>query len=179
MFFQKTYKKRVSRAKIELRYKFVYWAKFHGLLDEMVTHKLDYIPESWFVVGFSSLQNSWIYDTHSLAESAYADLPKLPLSLTEMQADYDLVPASQRNVMRVQHEYARMFGLKVPYKTRKESQEFLFTFNGITFLHTNRLFVNKRIVRKKRGLYRKVLRTDEFKNRRYFSKINFQWRHCY
>jgi len=116
-------------------------------LDEQVTHKLDYIPESWIVTQFSSLQLALLYDTQTLAEFFYMDCQKLYLQIKQMSFDYSEFPLKTRNHSLLLQEYARIRFLQQSKQMLNMSKrDVIFKIkilNHNIFLSTNTIFVRR------------------------------------
>jgi len=153
MFFVKPTKKSIIKEKTELKYKFFFWNKFYGLLEEQITHKLDYIPESWVVTQFSSLHPGLVYDTQGLVEFLYTDVYKMNMQLKNMRMDYIPLPTQDRNLNLINREYCRIQLLKQhsSFRLKKDCRGGVFTLKipGHTvFMATNLVFIQRKQIKK-------------------------------
>lgn len=152
MFFLNLTKKTIAKRKIELKYKLFFWNKLYGLLDEQITHKLDYIPETWIVMHFSSLHSSMVYDTQAFAEPLYMNAQETPLQIQQISLDYTEFPLKKRNLNFVIREYSRIqLSRRAQWVYNGGKKGIVFTIqipNYNIFLATNLVFLMRKRVRR-------------------------------
>jgi len=151
MFFAPLTKKTIIISKKELKYKLFFWNKFYGLLKEQITHKLDYIPESWIVAQFSSLHTALVYDTQTIAEFIYMNVKKVNLQIKQMSLDYAQFPSQNRNLDLIVREYSRIRFLKNSiFMFNRYRKGFILTVqipNYNAFLTTNLIFILRKQIK--------------------------------
>jgi len=145
MFFIKLTRKTHLKRKNELKYKLLFWNQLYGLSDAILTHKLDYLPEEWFVVMFSSLQTPLIYDIQTVSEGLYMNFNKLALNIDSMSIDYKMFPSLDRTLELVSREYFRVRLIRKQSRVKnaivRQTQAYKFKYVIFdSFLVTNTIF---------------------------------------
>jgi len=170
MFFIRLTKKTLINSRRDLKFKYVFWNKLRGELCEVVTHKIDYIPDSWIVTQFSSLHPSLVYDTDTFTEFFYLDPSKLFLQINQMSLDDTWLPSKNRNIPILSREYRRVYLIResnnanqllARSKSGLQKNPLLLLRaipNQYLFLTTNFIFLWRSQIRKKRQEYKAWLR---------------------
>jgi len=147
MFFTKLTRKTQLKGKKELKYKLLFWNYLYGLSDANLTHKLDYLPEDWFVVNLSALHMPLIYDMQTMNESLYYNFNGLSLKIKNMSIDYNKFPSLDRMSDLVTNEWLRIRLIRDQQKLKHNwRQEKRWKFNYIlydSFLATNTIFLHR------------------------------------
>lgn len=151
MFFKPLTNKTTAKLKTELKYKLFFWNKLYGLIDERITHKLDYIPESWIVIQFSSLHSHLIYDTIAFNDPLYKNLQKSHLQIQQMSLESTDFPTKNRDMKVAYKEYFRIKSMKFSnWSINHVKRVFVFTIqipNHNIFLATNLIFIRRNQLR--------------------------------
>ena len=144
MFFTKLTRKTHLKRKKELKYKLLFWNPLYGVSDAILTHKLDYLPEEWFVVQCSSLQPALVYDIQTINEGLYSNLNALALNIQSMTIEHKIFPPLDRTIAIVDREYFRVRRTHKRHGFRYNlRQEQLWKFNYVifdSFLTANTVF---------------------------------------
>lgn len=113
MYFKKLPNNKFLETKYNWKYKSLFWNQTWGIVDAPITHKIDYIPESWTVSHVSGLQKNLVYDSASLySYYKYYNPKKIFLQSKQMLWDRESFPTLKRNNIIYYREYTRIQWLK-------------------------------------------------------------------
>lgn len=161
-YIVKLTKKTRPKEKLQLRYEFFLWNRIYGLCNEVMTHRLDYIPEDWVITNFSILQTHMVYDSATITSLyLYLDPVKVFLKIKEMYLDLEEFPYMERTRSLFLTEYIRVRLLQkcskilIKRSSLLEAPNLIHNLNSLLFLKSNfSLFLRSLLARKVFKLYK-------------------------